>query len=312
MRARAPRCSALAMAATGLAAVVSLGACHHRPGPGPAHGSSFETLRTGGHRRTYALHLPARAGNAPVPLLIVLHGFGGNGLDMEDGTHFSQLADTANAIVAYPDGLRTYGFAGPRHWSSSGSDETDVEFIRALIDEIAKHHRVDSHRIYVTGFSNGASMAYRIAAELADRIAAIGAVAGAIGRRDDRGRATTIRAPSRPVPVVAMHGVLDDRVAYGDSASARRGVLPVAAAMAFWREQDHCPTPPLREISHDGNVVAERSTGCAESTDVLYYSVQDGAHTWFMLHPDSLGSISARHDFTATDLVWAFLSAHRR
>ncbi|MDQ6830817.1 MAG: hypothetical protein M3081_18295, partial [Gemmatimonadota bacterium] len=237
MRARAPRCSALALAALGIA----LGACRHRVEPPLAHGSAFESLRSGGHGRSYVLHVPAQYANQPVPLLIVLHGFGGNGIRMEDGTHFSQLADTANAIVAYPDGLRTYGIAGPRHWSSFGDDRTDVDFIRALIDHLSKRYRIDSNRVYVAGFSNGAMMTYRIGAELADKVAAIGVVAGAIGRRDESGHATTIRAPSRPVSVVVMHGVHDERVSYADSVSARRGVLPVTAAMAFWREHDRCP-----------------------------------------------------------------------
>ncbi|MEP6691387.1 MAG: PHB depolymerase family esterase, partial [Gemmatimonadaceae bacterium] len=268
--------------------LAAMGCARRRPGPVLAPGSSTETMQAGGRARAYVLHVPPRySPAAPAALLLVLHGFGGNGLQMEDGTKLSALADTANVIVLYPDGLRNYGFAGPRHWATVG-DDTDIEYLRALIEAALRRFRIDSQRVYVAGFSNGATMTYRAGAELSDRIAAIGLVAGSADRLRPNGTPAALRAALRPISVVAMHGVLDDRVPYSRGASRT-----FADAMAYWRARDECLAPAERQTSHEGNLVAERSSGCAGGTELLYYTVVDGHHTWFTPQPDAAHAISS-------------------
>ena len=80
----------------------------------------------------------------------------------------------------------------------------DVAFTRALLDDLAKVVKVDPKRVYATGMSNGAIMAYRLASELSDRIAAIAPVAGPMG--------TETCNPKRPVSVIHFHGT-DDQFA---------------------------------------------------------------------------------------------------
>src|SRR5918993_1187228 len=60
---------------------------------------------------------------------------------------------------------------------------------------------VDRSRVYATGLSMGAMMSSTLACVMADRIAAIGPVAGV---EDPEGC-----EPGRPVPVLAMHGTAD-------------------------------------------------------------------------------------------------------
>ena len=57
----------------------------------------------------------------------------------------------------------------------------DVAFTRAILDDLETVARVDPRRVFATGMSNGAMMAYRVAAELSDRIAAIAPVGGPMG-----------------------------------------------------------------------------------------------------------------------------------
>jgi polyhydroxybutyrate depolymerase len=54
----------------------------------------------------------------------------------------------------------------------------DVAFLDALLDDLAGAYRVDPRRVFATGMSNGAMMAYRLASELSERIAAVAPVAG--------------------------------------------------------------------------------------------------------------------------------------
>jgi len=54
----------------------------------------------------------------------------------------------------------------------------DIGFIEDLLDELEANYRVDSSRVYVTGFSNGAFMTQRLGCELSDRLAAIAPISG--------------------------------------------------------------------------------------------------------------------------------------
>src|SRR5271165_1508332 len=63
-----------------------------------------------------------------------------------------------------------------------------------------------TERIYATGVSNGGIMAYRLASELSDRIAAIAPVSGSVG--------TEIGQPKRPVSVLHFHGTMDEYIPF--------------------------------------------------------------------------------------------------
>ena len=60
----------------------------------------------------------------------------------------------------------------------------DVAFGRALLNDLEKVVKVDPKRIFATGISNGGMMAYRLASELSDRIAAIAPVGGPMGTEE--------------------------------------------------------------------------------------------------------------------------------
>ncbi len=106
---------------------------------------------------------------------------------------------------------------------------------------------VDGARIYATGMSNGSMMAYRLAADAADRIAAIAPVAGAM--------VVETFAPSRAVPVMHVHSVDDPRALYHGGLGPpfpmtnRRVMHPdLEEALARWRTFDGCPETP--EVSN--------------------------------------------------------------
>ena len=133
--------------------------------------------------RTFSLHIPATVSDAKAaPLVIVLHGSGDTGTGIEAMTKFSQLADREGFIVAYPDALAENwndGREAPAIESQTRHVD-DVGFVEAMIDDIARQHRLDPKRIYATGFSNGGILADYLGAHLAHRLAAIAPVSGGI------------------------------------------------------------------------------------------------------------------------------------
>jgi poly(3-hydroxybutyrate) depolymerase len=103
------------------------------------------SLSYAGHDRTYYLQLPDEV-TAPAPLVVLLHGSGGNGLFMAEQWHDEAAAQ--GIILLAPDSLH----------QDAGWDlhEDGPGYIHALIAAVAAAHRIDFRRLYVFGQSGGA------------------------------------------------------------------------------------------------------------------------------------------------------------
>ena len=98
-----------------------------------------------GIKRTYHIYIPSTYdAKKPVPLLIVLHGGGGNGKNMEEKTTlrgFDKLAEKEGFIVVYPDAVRGHwndGRNDPYSYSAQHNID-DVGFISTLINHLEKN-----------------------------------------------------------------------------------------------------------------------------------------------------------------------------
>lgn len=140
--------------------------------------SDSHTTNVNGVTRHYLLHVPPNMSRTAAPLVIALHGGGGNGRSMERYSRFDEVVDREKFLVAYPDGL-------DRGWNDGRGEirhsADDVAFIAAVIDDVARVANVDAKRVYATGISNGGMMSNRIACELSERIAAVSLVASSGG-----------------------------------------------------------------------------------------------------------------------------------
>ncbi len=100
----------------------------------------------------------------------------------------------------------------------------------ALPADLGTVANVDARRIYATGMSNRAIMSYRLACELADVVAAIGPLAAT--------QNLDACTPSRPVPVLHIHGDADTHAPYAGGVGAESLVgipfEPVETPIAFW------------------------------------------------------------------------------
>ena len=110
--------------------------------------SNSEKINHDGLERSYVIHVPDVTDiNAPMPLLIALHGAGSNGADFEKWTGFSQLADREGFVVAYPNTTNARG----RQWNSMwnwGQEPDDAGFISALIDNLIKKYSIDPKKVF--------------------------------------------------------------------------------------------------------------------------------------------------------------------
>lgn len=303
-----------------LAAMVVLGAgasAHPADDADP-----YVSLISDGLERHFLLHLPSHrpAAAGALPLVIVLHGAAGDARSTADMTGFSPLADEAGFIVAYPEGtsmgidpLRQTWNAGFCCGSAVRNHVDDLAFLNALIDRLAADHPVDPHRIYLTGLSNGAMLAYRYAAKYPDRIAAIAPVAGTIGGTAGTGQPPiSIDRPDRPVPVLIIHGMMDGYVLYRGGVSPNVGTpgrfnVSVDDAVRFWAAADGCADRPSPRPTSGGRVIVEEFAHCRDRAEVRLVALTQGPHEW----PLAIAQPNGVEEATAM-VIWTFFRQHRR
>ncbi len=272
-----------------------------------------------GRPRSYWLHVPAGFDGTPRPLLVVLHAGGGYPVRMAAKTGFTEKAEKETFIVAYPRGIYRWA-PWWRMWNGGyccgvayERQVDDVGFIAAMIEQLRGKLAVNGSRIYVAGHSNGAILAYRVAAELSDIVAAVGPVAGSVG-----GTASTdsplwvIPEPEHPVSVIHFHGLLDENVPYdgghGNNTSGTGTDLPVNVSIGFWVRHNNCSREPQRWTSESGNVTRDTYHGGDSGTEVTLYTIRNGGHGW----PGSSMGDRPSEEISATDVMWAFFQAHPR
>src|SRR5439155_27285679 len=175
-------------------------------------GDHERSLTWEGSARSYQIHIPPNYDPAkPTPLVLALHGASMDAPTLERFTGISAKADQAGFIVVYPNGtgpgqiLLTWN-AGAFPGMLSKRKVNDVGFQGKVLDDVATVANVDAKRVYCTGLSNGAMMAYRLAAEMSERIAAVAAVAGTMVCDECK--------PKRPVPILHFHGTKDSLVPF--------------------------------------------------------------------------------------------------
>jgi polyhydroxybutyrate depolymerase len=270
-------------------------------------------LTSDGLLRTYRLHVPpGYTGNSPYPLVIVLHGGGGTGIEMESLTGFSALADQENFIVAYPNGYVDHHWADGRGTTQPEiQGVNDVNFISDLITKVCQDANIDSTRVYACGFSNGAIMTNLLGCDLSYRLAAIGGVSGELAEN------ISDHTPSQPLGVIYFHGTDDPVVPYdGGLVLGPNGgrVLSVNETMLFWVEADGSDSTPSMTLLADVDptdgtrVIHFASLNGSGDTEVHLYRVENGGHTW----PDCSLIGKVTHDIDATQLMWDFFKTQHK
>jgi polyhydroxybutyrate depolymerase len=317
--ARTTSFSALAL----LLAALSAGAAALAPGDHEI------ALIHGELQRSYIVHVPPQAASGkPLPAVLNFHGGAAHAREQKRYSRMDETADREGFIAVYPNGssgiggrLLTWNAGACCGWAAAGGVD-DVGFTIALLDDLARRVALDAGRIYATGLSNGSMMAYRVAAEVPQRIAAVAGVAGAM---------TLSRfAPALPVPVMHIHSVDDQRALYDGGlgpvfpfTNSRVMHESVDAMLKKWTAHNGCLERPQVGETVRGRAGAADAAHtatlygyfpCRGGTEVLLWKLTGAGHVWpgglqdyltWLLGPGTTV-------IDANDEMWRFFSRFRR
>ncbi|WP_236254457.1 carboxylesterase family protein [Mucisphaera calidilacus] len=141
------------------------------------------------------------------PLVLFLHGAGERGDDLERVKSWGP-GKRIEEGEHYPAIIVTPQCPADRWWPQM------VFELVALIDAMEAEHRIDSERIYLTGLSMGGFGTWALAAEIPERVAAIGPICGGAAWYDAR------VIGWHQIPVWAFHGDADPVVEVEESLRA--------------------------------------------------------------------------------------------
>jgi poly(hydroxyalkanoate) depolymerase family esterase len=147
--------------------------------PGKLTSASFTN---GSGTLDYELYVPTgyKAGTA-VPLVVALHGCTQTDDVYRQLSGWDKLAESKNFIVVFPKQTSARSSQLCWNWFKATDDQrssAEPSMIAGLATAIKGTYSVDSHRVYVAGFSAGAAMATVMGATYPDVFAAVGIGSG--------------------------------------------------------------------------------------------------------------------------------------
>lgn len=278
-----------------------------------------------GISRLYSYYIPStyQSGDK-FPLMITLHGRAFNATQQLADSQFDKMAESEGFFLIAPNcvtidndnNLASEGYtfrdlsgvpANNIRWNAMYPfydiyGVNDVAYISALIDYFAENFGIDTDRVYLTGMSNGALMSMRLATELDDKIAGIGAVAGTISYEFMENGITG------PMKIVMINGDEDPTVSIDGSSYYSPSIWEAAA---WFNEQlgitgDPVITELPQAVEEDPTKVVKYEWPEKDGSQVVIYLVEGGGHTWpggTQYFPESqIGRLSMH--YSASELIW--------
>jgi len=190
------------------------------------------------------------------PLLISCHGMDQDPNYQQSNTHWETVADTASFVVVYPRGGTGYNT-----WDISG--DKDTKWMTEIIAQMEKDYKINTKRVYLSGFSMGGMFTYNAMSKIADKIAAFAPTSG-----------TNVMGASkaqRPVPIIHPHGTTDDVLQYSQ----------VEGFLKNYRDQFHCPSQAEVENNypHQGEKATMYTWGpCDKGVYIKHMKLEGRGH----------------------------------
>lgn len=257
------------------------------------------SLSVGGQERQYRLNLPASYdASEPAPVILNLHGADESGSIQASVTELEPAAWALGYVVVHPEAISGL-------WMFE--DATDIDYLVALLDEVAAEFCVDPERVFAAGMCQGGDFASFFACQVPGGFAAVASVAvlnfyeGCVDWT--------------PTPLIAFAGTSDpiyrpdqglsDAVPFSGDPEDKPG--PLADEATAWATANGCEPVPTESPGDAGT--ASFSFACPGGAEVQYL-IHAGGHTWpgGGAPPPGLGP--AVPDLDANAIILDFFGEH--
>ena len=212
------------------------------------------------------------------PLLFDLHAYMERPIEQYEVSKMAELAVKENAITVYPLGQEDYSWnAGWCCGLASERGIDDVGYILNIIEYMIDSWHIDSNRVYLTGWSNGCTLAQKITSEASEYIAAMSCMAHYLDNE--------VHSSYSPVPIMEIHGTLDQWVPYGSQLAhsivfefSLEGDEGAIQNLEKWADANMCEgsSPAVLELFEDYSVIGY--TECANGVETVLVTLNLAGH----------------------------------
>lgn len=268
----------------------TLNFCDNKPtwGPCPVLATGTHYIQQSWSQETNydrSVHLDVPAGNGPFPLVILLHGNGGNGTGAMNA--FNYLTNNSDVIRVAPDGYLT-------SWNveKENSKAPDAELISEILAYVKSFSNVDTTRISIIGSSNGSAMVNRLLIELPansfNNAVCIVSPKTELAYNNNNfyydptggNNYNTVIVPANDRKILAVSGTADPLIPYNGGVGVLGYVfLPAQNSAFIWAQLNGymgAQIPDASGVPHPNN--SDLIEYNYLSGDVIHYKLIDGNH----------------------------------
>jgi polyhydroxybutyrate depolymerase len=210
-----------------------------------------------------------------LPIVVALHGLGVDRRGMLSAANWRQSVAQDRFLAVFPQGVANSWNVGPCCPPASLLGIDDLGFLDQVVAQVSAGPNADAQRTYLTGFSNGAIMAYYTACSRPGVYQAVAPIAGSN---------LTGCTPQQPISLFHQHADPDPVVPFDGKPTVAQilssATFPsVPISVAAWAVADGCPAQPAITTETSG---VERSVWepCAAGTRVELVRLPGVGHNW--------------------------------
>lgn len=241
--------------------------------------------------RSYKLYVPSSYADAPVPLVVMLHGCTQDADDFATGTRANRWAEARHCLVVYPEQMQRANSHRCWNWfrpQDQQYDRGEPSIIAGITKQVINDYQVDARRVYVAGLSAGGAMAAIMGQSYPELFAAIGVHSGVpTGAAHNVPSAFTVMKNGhsgaltigRAIPTIVLHGDADQTV---HPANGERIVAAAIEAHSIAQPQRSLRTTvEIAEATSDVHAY-RRTTHADDSNGILVerWEIHGAGHAW--------------------------------